>query len=93
MKGKNKKDDLRESVNAPRGIEVERTAEDEREQLWRLTPREREVYRLLAKSNKEISSALGIEVRTVRFHVSNILRKFDVPNRIEILAKDWPQSQ
>jgi len=77
-------------MDDPRPIDVEKHGEHEREQLWRLTPREQEVYRLLAKSNKEISSALGITERTARSHVSSILLKFGVSRRIELLAKHWP---
>ncbi len=56
--------------------------------LRELTDREKEVYRLLllAQSNKEISSALNISTRTVRFHISNILHKFRVTNRIELIV-------
>jgi len=35
-------------------------------------------------SNKEISSKLNISVRTVKFHVSALLSKFNVPNRTEL---------
>jgi DNA-binding NarL/FixJ family response regulator len=67
--------------------------QDDREPLSRLTNRERQVYRLLAKSNKEIASALGITERTARSHVENILHKLGVSRRIEIVGKDWPKSQ
>src|ERR1041385_1698844 len=36
-------------------------------------------------SNKEISGTLGISDRTVKFHVSNILRKFKVKNRRDLI--------
>jgi DNA-binding NarL/FixJ family response regulator len=50
-----------------------------------LTPREEEVLQLLAqgKTNKEIGSELVITERTVKFHVSSILRKMDRGNRTE----------
>lgn len=43
----------------------------------RLTPREREIVRLLAegKSNKEIASALGISIRTGETHRAAVMRK------------------
>jgi DNA-binding NarL/FixJ family response regulator len=45
-----------------------------------LTPREREVVRLAAegKTNKEISSQLGISVKTVETHRAHVLRKLGV---------------
>ncbi len=53
-----------------------------------LTPRELEVLRWLAqgKTNKEIAAALNITQRTVKFHVSSILRKLGAGNRTEVLA-------
>lgn len=48
-----------------------------------LTPREREVLKLLAAglSNKEIAERLYLSGGTVRLHVSNILGKLGAPNR------------
>jgi two-component system NarL family response regulator len=53
-----------------------------------LTAREVEVLRFLAdgKSNKEISSALSISEATVKSHLGNIFRKFDVLSRTEAIA-------
>jgi DNA-binding NarL/FixJ family response regulator len=53
-----------------------------------LTKREREVLQWLAqgKTNKEIAAALNITQRTVKFHVSSILRKLGAGNRTEALA-------
>ena len=50
-----------------------------------LTAREREVLGLLAEgmSNKQIARALGISVRTVTVHVSNLLRKTGTASRTE----------
>jgi DNA-binding CsgD family transcriptional regulator len=60
-----------------------------------LTDRERSAFDLLliGKCNKEIASALGITVRTVRFHVSNILGKCGVENRVALLVSYGPWSQ
>lgn len=48
-----------------------------------LSPREREVLMLLAEglSNQEIARRLFISPKTVKVHVSNILRKLRVPDR------------
>jgi DNA-binding CsgD family transcriptional regulator len=50
-----------------------------------LTAREREVLGLLAEGmpNKQIATALGISVRTVTVHVSNLLRKTGASSRTE----------
>jgi two-component system, NarL family, nitrate/nitrite response regulator NarL len=50
-----------------------------------LTAREREVLGCLAEgmSNKQIAAALGISVRTVTVHVSNVLRKTGAASRTE----------
>lgn len=50
-----------------------------------LTPKEIEIMELVSRGlhNKEIASALGIKVRTVEFHVSNILPKLGVSKRFE----------
>jgi DNA-binding NarL/FixJ family response regulator len=49
-----------------------------------LTAREGEVLRLVlkARSNREIASELGIEERTVQAHVTRLMRKAGVNNRI-----------
>ncbi len=49
----------------------------------RLSPREREVLRLIAdgKSNKEIANELGVTERTAKFHVTAILEKLNAENR------------
>ena len=52
---------------------------------YALTVREREVLAALAAghTNKEIADALFISIKTASVHVSNILRKLDVPGRQE----------
>ena len=53
-----------------------------------LSDREREVFRLMSqkKQNKEIAAELGITLRTVKFHVSCILKKLDKPSRADLWA-------
>jgi len=76
----------------PFDFEQEWMERRERERLSRLTRREREVYPLLAMSNKESSTALNITESAVKFHVSNITRKLGRSRR-EILAKNWLERQ
>lgn len=54
-----------------------------------LTPREQEVLLQVARgqSNKQIAAALSITERTVKFHVSVILRKLNAANRAEAVQK------
>lgn len=54
----------------------------------RLTVREREILHLIDRgmSNKEIARALGIEVRTVKNHVHNLLEKLEVHRRGDAAA-------
>ena len=63
-----------------------------REQLDRLTEREREVAVAvgLGKSNAEISRELYMSVATVKAHVSRVLEKLELNNRVQIalLAHD-----
>jgi len=56
--------------------------------LATLTPREREVLRLIAegRSNREIGAALFISVKTASVHVSNIMAKLGVASRTEAAA-------
>ncbi len=61
--------------------------------LTTLTPREREVLRLVAQGqdNARIASALDISVETVRTHVTAILGKLRVHSRAEAVAWAWMQ--
>ncbi len=54
-----------------------------------LSNRQREVLRALMQdgSNKEIAAKLNISVRTVKFHVSALLEKFNVHNRVGLIRK------
>ena len=60
------------------------TVEDS--ELEQLTPRERDVLRLLARgyAYKEIASRLFISVKTVESHASAVLRKLQLSNRREL---------
>ena len=50
-----------------------------------LSPREREILRLVARgaSNKEIGRELGIAETTVKIHVQHLLRKLELTSRVQ----------
>jgi two-component system nitrate/nitrite response regulator NarL len=50
-----------------------------------LSPREREILRLIARgaSNKEIARELGIAETTVKIHVQHLLRKLKLSSRVQ----------
>lgn len=60
-----------------------------------LTPREREVMFMVAdgQDNDIISSQMGISRNTLKVHVKNILAKYGVANRKQLLALRIPPSQ
>lgn len=60
----------------------------ERSELGELSPREREVLKLLAQgaSNKQIARTLAISLRTVEGHLSHIFTKLGVSSRTEALV-------
>ena len=52
-----------------------------------LTPREREVLKLLAEgcSTKEIANELNVSVKTVEAHKFNLMRKLNIHNRAQLI--------
>lgn len=60
-------------------------APTEADRLRTLTPRERQVLALIAqgRSNRQIATALGLSVGTVKVHVGNILTKLQVQDRVQ----------
>jgi len=68
------------------------SAEDD-DELDRLTPREREVMRLIARgyTYREVASELVLSIKTVESHVSAVLRKLQLSDRHE-LAK-WASAR
>lgn len=56
-----------------------------------LSRRERDVLEWLLQnlSNKEIADRLNISERTVKFHVSNVLAKFSVQRRADLILKSF----
>jgi two-component system response regulator NreC len=57
------------------------------EPIEKLTPREREIVRLLAegKSNKEVADTLGLSVRTAETHRANLMRKLKLSSLAELV--------
>lgn len=56
------------------------------EELDRLTPRERDVMRLIARgyTYRETASELYLSIKTIETHVSSVLRKLQLSNRNEL---------
>jgi DNA-binding NarL/FixJ family response regulator len=59
-----------------------------------LSRREKEVMKGLLEnlSNKEIANKLNIAERTVKFHVSNLLQKFNVRRRADLIVLAYQES-
>jgi DNA-binding NarL/FixJ family response regulator len=61
----------------------------------KLSPREKEVLETLLENlaNKEIASRFNISERTVKFHVSNLLAKFNVRRRADLILLCYQDRQ
>jgi len=53
-----------------------------------LTPREREVVKMIAEGNsvKEIAGILGLSVKTIEAHKFNLMRKLDIHNKAQLVT-------
>jgi two-component system response regulator NreC len=53
-----------------------------------LTPREREIIKMIAEGNsvKEIAGTLGRSVKTVEAHKFNLMRKLDIHNKAQLVT-------
>ena len=69
---------LARSYNTEMGQRLEEALTEREEQLLQLI--------LTALPDKDISSRMGIAMPTVRFHVSNVFRKFGVSSRAELIV-------
>ena len=61
----------------------------------RFTPREEQILQLLrnGRSNREISSVLGIDESTVKGHIGRLMRKVGVTNRIALTVHPLTQPE
>jgi DNA-binding NarL/FixJ family response regulator len=71
-------DDFRSRTRNPHGLARGST----------LTPREREVVKMIAEGNsvKEIASLLGLSVKTIEAHKFNLMRKLDIHNKAQLVT-------
>jgi DNA-binding NarL/FixJ family response regulator len=76
--------DLLDAIYRVAGVNLE--AGDVDPELDQLTPRERQVLRLIARgySYRDIGTELSISTKTVESHVSSVLRKLQLSNRHQL---------
>ena len=74
---------------AARAAKLIETCSGTRTPGFPLSRRQREVLTSVALnlSNKEIAAKLNISVRTIKFHVSTLLEKFDVRGRVDLMLE------
>jgi len=49
-----------------------------------LTPRQKQILAMKSLGNKQIAAELNITIRTVKFHISSLLREFQVQSRADL---------
>ena len=61
----------------------------------RLTPREKDVLKLVQRRmcNKEIAWELNCSKYTARFHVSQLLHKFGVQSRLDLILMQYKRRE
>jgi DNA-binding NarL/FixJ family response regulator len=64
--------------------------------LDRLSDQEKRILRLVAQglSNREVGEKIGVLEKTIKFHMTRIMAKLDVRNRVEaslLAQKEWEQ--
>jgi len=66
---------------------VKGLAESSKPPSHNLTPRERQILKLVAdgKANKEVATLLGLSIKTVEAHRANLMRKLDLRSLSELI--------
>ena len=79
---------LRRMGERPRAAPVDRVPGSADERLMHLTPREREVAKLVAdgRTNAQIAAQLQLSERTVEKHVSSVLSKLELSSRTGVVG-------
>lgn len=74
---------------ARRVAEYFRKRAHDRDEMYRLSPREKEILEMLSKgySNKEIADKLSLSIETIRSYLKNVYEKMHVRSRSEAVAK------
>lgn len=80
---------------ARRVAEYFRKRAHNRDEIHRLSPREKEILESLSKgySNKEIADKLNLSVETIRSYLKNVYEKMHVRSRAEAVAKYMGDSE
>jgi two-component system, NarL family, response regulator NreC len=75
-------------VSLPEDDAVGRKAGRGRTDRTTLTPREREVMKLLAEGNsvRQAAGHLGVSIKTVEAHKFNLMRKLDIHNKAQLVT-------
>src|SRR5581483_3275449 len=62
--------------------------ESTKQSVSMLTPREREVMKLLAEGNsvKKVADLLGLSAKTIEAHKFNLMRKLDIHNKAQLVT-------
>ncbi|QOZ80635.1 DNA-binding response regulator [Bradyrhizobium sp. CCBAU 53351] len=83
---------LEQADLAPTGTEADGPGRIEK-MLELLTPRERQIVRLVSEgmSNKEIARRLDVSQGTVKVHLHNIFQKLEITNRTVLATISWLQ--
>jgi FixJ family two-component response regulator len=81
-------DRIRQGIEIDRKIHIRRGAKEQiQSRISTLTPREREVMRLVVQgnANKRIAATLGISMKTVEAHRAHVMRKMQADSLAELV--------